>query len=167
MDLDETKGLLHVRRQLLRQDGVLVTADTKTFGSRRTVNLPSQIIIALQGHLQRQDAERANLGLAWVDTGFIFTSVIGTPFDPRNLLREFKKVCRDSGLGDWHPHELRHSAGSLMLAQGVKLQVVSEVLGHSSIRMTADVYGHILDPDRASAAAAMNATLWGNSDLIE
>jgi integrase len=60
-----------------------------------------------------------------------------------------------------------HSAASLMLAQGVKLQVVSEVLGHSSIRMTADVYGHILDPDRASAAAAMNATLWGKFDLIE
>ena len=47
-----------------------------------------------------------------------------------------------------------------MLANGVKLQVVSEVLGHSSIRMTADVYGHILNPDRQAAADIMNATLW-------
>jgi integrase len=50
-----------------------------------------------------------------------------------------------------------------MLAQGVKLQVVSEVLGHSSIRMTADVYGHILDPDRESAATAISGVLWGEN----
>jgi integrase len=48
-----------------------------------------------------------------------------------------------------------------MLANGVKLQVVSEVLGHASIRMTADVYGHLLDPDRKQAADAMSAALWG------
>ena len=76
-------------------------------------------------------------------------------------MRDFKKVCIDAGLGDWHTHELRHSAASLMLAQGVKLQVVSEVLGHASIRMTADVYGHILDPDREMAANAMTDALWG------
>jgi integrase len=61
---------------------------------------------------------------------------------------------------DWHPHELRHSAASLMLAQGVKIKVVSQVLGHSSIRMTADVYGHLLDPDRKEAAQAMGSLLW-------
>ena len=52
-----------------------------------------------------------------------------------------------------------------MLAQGVKIQVVSQVLGHSSIRMTADVYGHILDPDRKEAAQAMESMLWGDGDL--
>jgi integrase len=49
-----------------------------------------------------------------------------------------------------------------MLAQGVKIQVVSQVLGHSSIRMTADVYGHLLDPDRREAAQAMGAMLWND-----
>jgi integrase len=61
---------------------------------------------------------------------------------------------------DKHPHELRHSAASLMLASGVKLQVVREVLGHASIRMTADVYGHILAPDREAAADAIDQALW-------
>jgi integrase len=91
---------------------------------------------------------------------FIFTSSVGTPLDPRNLNREFHDICEKAGLGHWHPHELRHSAASLMLAEGVKLQVVSEVLGHSSIRMTADVYGHILAPDRQAAAQAMGSVLW-------
>jgi len=62
------------------------------------------------------------VGEAWLDSGLIFTTQIGR----------------------WHPHELRHSAASIMLAQGVPIEVVSDILGHSSIRMTADVYGHIL-----------------------
>jgi integrase len=64
-------------------------------------------------------------------------------------------------LGKWHPHELRHSAASLMLAEGVPLQVVSDILGHSSIRITADVYGHVLQPQRREAARAMAGALWG------
>ena len=64
----------------------------------------------------------------------MFTTSLGTPVDPRNCYREFRAICEDAGLGRWHPHELRHSAASLMLAQGVKLQVVSELLVTSTRR---------------------------------
>jgi integrase len=57
-------------------------------------------------------------------------------------------------------HELRHSCASLLLAMGVPLEVVSETLGHSSIRVTKAVYGHLLAPARASAAEAMARALW-------
>ena len=97
---------------------------------------------------------------AWATGATSLPSPVGTPIDPRNLYRDFQKVCERAGLPHWHPHELRHSAASLMLASGVSLQVVSQVLGHSSIRMTADVYGHILDPERERAARAMTAVLW-------
>ena len=159
-DLDRDSGVLQIRRQLKREGGTLVTADTKTSRSRRSVNLPPPMLKALLWHERRQETERTALSTSWIDTGFIFTSAVGTPIDPRNFYREFTKICRDAGMGDWHPHELRHSAASLMLAQGVKLQVVSQVLGHASIRMTADVYGHILDPDRQEAADAMGTLLW-------
>jgi integrase len=119
---------------------------------------------SLKAHRARQAADRLAIGKAWQATEFIFTSTIGTPIDPNNINREFREICQRAGLGDWHPHELRHSAASLMLAQGVKLQVVSEVLGHASIRMTADVYGHILAPDRQAAADAMSAALWTNHE---
>ena len=159
-DLDRDSGVLQIRRQLKREGGTLVTADTKTSRSRRSVNLPPPMLKALLWHERRQETERPALGTSWINTDFIFTSAVGTPIDPRNFYREFTKICRDAGMGDWHPHELRHSAASLMLAQGVKLQVVSQVLGHASIRMTADVYGHILDPDRQEAADAMGTLLW-------
>jgi integrase len=161
-DFDRSSGVLRVSRQLKREGSRLVTTDTKTSLSRRAVNLPAPMLKTLLEHESRQGAQKETLGTAWIDSGYIFTSSIGTPIDPRNLYREFQKVCRIAGLGDWHPHELRHSAASLMLAQGVKIQVVSQVLGHSSIRMTADVYGHLLDPDRKDAAQAMGSLLWSD-----
>ena len=159
-DVDLNRGVVRIRRSLKREGGHIVTADTKTLKSRRAVNLPEPVVEILVRHRDEQEKERVDLEAAWVETGFVFTSSIGTPIDPRNLYRDFQKVCENAGLSHWHPHELRHSAASLMLANGVKLQVVSQVLGHSSIRMTADVYGHILDPDREQAARAMTAVLW-------
>jgi len=160
-DLDERTQVLRCTRQLQWEDGKLITQDTKTPKSRRSLNLPAQLMAELRAHKARQAAERLALGEAWVDSGYMFTTQIGTPIDGRNLLRDFKKITQAAGLGDWTIHELRHSSASLMLAQGVPLQVVSEVLGHASIRMTADVYGHILEPDRAAAAEAMGNALWG------
>jgi integrase len=159
-DVDLEGGVVRIRRSLKREGGHIVTADTKTLKSRRAVNLPEPVVELLTRHRDQQEKQRVDLGAAWVETEFVFTSSIGTPIDPRNLYRDFQKVCENAGLSHWHPHELRHSAASLMLASGVKLQVVSQVLGHSSIRMTADVYGHILDPDREQAAKAMTAVLW-------
>ena len=140
-----------------------MTIDTKTARSRRSVNLPKPMLGLLKRQRAWQALDRLSLGEAWEDSGFIFTTRTGTPLDPRNLLREFKGICADAGLGDWHIHELRHSSASLMLASGVPLQVVSEILGHASIRMTADVYGHIMDPDRVAAAEAMSRVLWSRS----
>jgi integrase len=162
-DFDETSRIISVRRQLKREGGSLVTTDTKTARSRRSVNLPRGLVSLLVDHRKHQAEERDVMNELWTDTGFIFTTNFGTPFDPRNLNRDFATICQRAGLGHWHPHELRHSAASLMLASGVKLQVVSEVLGHASIRMTADVYGHILAPDREAAADAMDQALWNDA----
>jgi integrase len=163
-DFDKTAGVITVRRQLRREGGSLVTGDTKTSRSRRSVNLPRRMVSLLIEHRQRQEEECEVMDELWTETGFVFTSSFGTPIDPRNLNRDFAAICQRAGLDHWHPHELRHSAASLMLASGVKLQVVSEVLGHASIRMTADVYGHILAPDREAAARAMDEALWEGTE---
>ncbi len=161
-DLDRDAGVIRVARQLKREGGRLITTDTKTFRSRRAINLPAPMLSTMLAHERRQSLERAQSAERWSDTGFIFTTTRGTPIDPRNFYREFRLICDAASLGHWHPHELRHSAASLMLAEGVKLHVVSQVLGHSSIRMTSDVYGHLLEPDREEAASAMGALLWSN-----
>jgi integrase len=95
-------------------------------------------------------------GPLWQDYGLIFASEIGTPMDPDNFSHSFARLCERAGLGHWHPHELRHSGASLMLAQGTPLHVVSEVLGHASIAITKDVYGHLLEGDKRAAAESMS-----------
>jgi hypothetical protein len=88
-------------------------------------------------------------------------SETGAALDPENFSRAFAKLCNRAGLGHWHPYELRHSGASLMLAQGTSLHVVSEILGHASITITKDVYGHLVEGDRRAVAASMSPALFG------
>jgi integrase len=162
-DLDLDRGLLAVRQTMKLVGGAIVFGDLKTSRSRRMINLPDEVVAALRSHRARQAAERLAAGPTWQESGLVFTSSIGTPIFPTAFRHQFDKVCAKAGLVGWHPHELRHSAASIMLAAGVPLEVVSRVLGHASIRITADVYGHMMDPQRQQAADAMSAVLWGSS----
>lgn len=133
-------------------------SELKTRRSRRTLYLTPGIVESLVDHRRRQDEQAAGSPL-WVDHGLIFTSSVGTPIDPDNFAKSFRRLCRQAGLGDWHPHEARHSAASVMLAQGIPLEVVSEILGHSSIYITKDVYGHLVEGTKRQAAERIAAAL--------
>ena len=137
----------------------LVIGELKTSRSRRTLFLTPQMVEMLRRHRARQAAERMAVGEAWEDHGLIFPSEVGTPLDPDNVSHLFSRICRRAGLGHWHLHELRHSGASLMLAQGTDLYVVSEVLGHSSVAITKDVYGHLVEGQKRAAAELMSAQL--------
>ncbi len=164
--LDATPARLTVHRALKRIPGTgLVLDETKTRGSRRTMHVPGPVVVALRDHRRRQAAERLVLGAEWVPlplgADLLFRTPFGTPLDPDNFRNICYTVTKAAGLGRWSPHELRHSAASLLIAMGVPLKTVSESLGHSSIRVTADVYGHLMEPARAEAADAMASVLWG------
>jgi integrase len=164
LQLDTAPATLTVRTSLKRLAGVgLVRTETKTLTSMRTVHLPDQTIAALRLHRTRQLEERLAAGEVWeplpLGADLVFRTEYGTAIDPANLRHRCYKLTEESGIGRRSPHELRHSAASLMLAFGVPLKVVSETLGHSSIRVTADVYGHLVDEQRSQAAEAMSLGL--------
>lgn len=121
----------------------LVVGELKTARSRRTLFLTPELVELLRVQRVRLAEHRIRLGVVWQDFGLIFPSAVGTPRDPDNLSHAFSRIARRATLGHWHVHELRHSGASLMLAQGTDLYVVSEVLGHSSVAITKDVYGHL------------------------
>ncbi|MHB8345546.1 MAG: tyrosine-type recombinase/integrase [Ferrimicrobium sp.] len=101
---------------------------------------------ALDRHRNEQVVEQehlASLGPIWQEPNVIFTTAWGNPIHPDTASKSFKRLALKADLGDWHLHELRHSFASLMLAQGVRLEEVSELIGHASIRVTKDVYGHL------------------------
>jgi integrase len=139
----------------------LVVSELKTPKSRRTLSLTPELVARFRQHRARQAEAQMAAGTLWHDHGLIFASEVGTPMDPDNFSHSFARLCERAGLGHWHLHELRHSGASLMLAQGTPLHVVSEVLGHASIAITKDVYGHLLEGDKRAAAESMSRVLFG------
>ena len=87
------------------------------------------MVTRFRQHRVRQAEAQMAAGALWQDHGLIFASEVGTPMDLDNFSHSFARLCERAGLGHWHPHELRHSGASLMLAQGTPLHLVSEVLG--------------------------------------
>jgi integrase len=110
-------------------------------------------------HRRRQLEERLFVGSRWRDSGFVFTTSIGTPLDGPKVTRAFQRVLEKAGLPRIRFHDLRHSAASLMGAQGVPARVIMETLGHSTITVTLNTYSHVLDEARQEAADAMDKAL--------
>jgi integrase len=145
-DVDLERHLLRIRGTLSRVDGTLTVTEPKTAKSKRFVPISAPAEHLLRAVQAGQDAERGRAGSAWRETGFVFTTELGEPCDPRNALRALYVAGARAGLPGVRLHTLRHTAASVMLTQGVPLKVVSDLLGHSSIAITGDVYGHV-SPD--------------------
>ena len=99
------------------------------------------------------------MGEQWLDLGLVFPTGRGTLLDPANLRRALRTVTEKAGLGRWHPHELRHSAASLLSAAGVPLEEVADVLGHASTRVTSATYRHLTTPTVEAGAGPMEDLL--------
>jgi integrase len=156
-DIDIDAGVIHVRRSLKLEGGELVLSDRlKTSKSQRSIDAPPDVIDAMRRHRSRQASERLEVGPLWSNPDDLaFTTTIGHPLDPNNLRRTFARVTERAGLGRWKPHELRHSAASIMSASGLPLEEVADVLGHDGTRMTALVYRHAVKPTIDGAARVM------------
>ncbi len=133
--------------------------------------LPQVLISALRAHLARQEEERKAAGSSWQETGLIFTTSVGTALNPRNMLRDFYAVMNTPDPADPEPdptkkrkllarlrfHDLRHSAATLLLSQGVHSRAIMELLGHSSISLTMNTYGHVPEEMKRETARHTDA----------
>jgi integrase len=135
-----------ITRSLTQTKAGLEFKVPKTEDSVRPVSLPASTLMALDRHRQKQDAFRAQFGPDYrADLDLIFANPDGTPLKPNSISSTvsllFRKLKLPKGAS---LHSLRHSHASLLLADGVDLATVSERLGHSSVRVTADVYSHAI-----------------------
>lgn len=161
-DVDLVSGRLSVRHQLVREaGGGLVLAEPKSQRSRRNLPLPAMAHLALKGQWERQEAERVAAGPRWHATGHVFATAEGQPIDHGNLRREWGRLLRAAGLPALSFHSLRHGCASLLIAQGVPLRTVQELLGHESYVLTADTYSHLVPSVLADAASLMDTALAG------
>jgi integrase len=158
-DVDLDRGKLRVRTTLQRVEGRLQLSEPKTGRSKRTIPLPPVCIEALKRQAERQEEERQAAGSSWHESGLVFTTTIGTPIEPRNVNRWFAQLCKRAGVRTIRMHDLRHTCASILLAQGVPLRVVMEILGHSQIAVTADLFTHVLPALNEDAARRMQEAL--------
>ncbi len=147
-DVNLDAGALHLVRQL------------KTRSSRRQVLLVRVAVDALSRHLANQREERRQLGPAWDEQGLVFPNTVGRPLHSSNFLqRSFYPLLERAGLPHIRFHDLRHSAATLLLGLGIHPKIVSEMLGHSQIGITLDLYSHVTATMQQEAVRAFEDLL--------
>lgn len=128
----------------------------KTKGSRRTIEIPRVLAEALRKHRTAQGELKAFMVARWKESSLVFTTEIGTPLDISNVGHEFQRLCKNHGLPVVRYYDLRHTHASLLIAQGKHPKLIADRLGHSSIKLTMDTYGHLFGGHGREAAEAMD-----------
>ena len=168
-DLDFTRSRLTVRNNLVEMRGEGTTGKQhagketvssvrsilqtpKTKASRRTIPLSPGTMSKLKEHRERQEQNRKAAAEAWQAQGFVFADELGNPTDPRTLYGWFRGLVTAAGLPMIRFHDLRHTAASLMIRQGISPKTVSDRLGHADVAFTLRVYAHLYEDQREEAA---------------
>lgn len=121
-----------------------VESEPKTAKSRRMIMLPVFVVAILRRHKSQQEEQRREVGSAWMEKDLVFTNALGYFYSASTLRKVFRRFLVSIGLPHMRFHDLRHSAATILLAMNVHPKVVREILGHSQIAMTLDVYSHAL-----------------------
>jgi integrase len=148
-DISPDTGTLQVRRTVFNGQ---INAP-KTSAGRRTIRLSKLALSALRQH--RINAAKQRIS-EWV-----FSSTAGTTLSVHNVHnRSWKPLLKRAGLpSSTRMHDLRHSAATLLLTQGVPVKVVSEMLGHADVSITLSIYAHVLPDMQSTAADSMDEAL--------
>jgi integrase len=150
---------LHVRQQLQWPNGRPTLVPVKSRKGVRSIPLPSITVRALLDRREAQATEYRVLGESpGPSHGLVFNAEDGSPLHRNTMTKQFHGRVKAAGIGHLRPHDLRHTYGSLLMSQGVALKTISELMGHASIEVTADVYLHSLDVQvRDTARSVENA----------
>ena len=124
------------------------------------LKLPRPLVAQLKKHRAAQNAQQLAAGDSWDDWDLVFCRPDGKPIDPRSDWDDWRDVLAAAGIREVRVHDARHTAGTLLLEQGVDVRVVQEVLGHSQLSQT-QRYTHVTSELTADAATRMEEALWG------
>ncbi|AIA05228.1 phage integrase [Streptomyces noursei] len=157
-DVDLGRRTLTVRSTLDR-GGKELYLDTTKNRRARVIPVPLMCVAPLRWQRLRQAGQRSALGTEWHDSGLVFTTRSGRPIEPRNLYRSFQRISASASLPPVRLHDTRHGCASLLFAAGVAPRTVMEILGHSQIAVTMNVYTHVSDDTRREAMSHMDRLL--------
>jgi integrase len=157
-DIDFAAGTLALRRSLQWQRGNgYAFVEPKTARSRRSIHLSQKAVAALRAHKDRQAWDRKTAGAEWGEHDLVFCNAVGGPLCPSHQTAAFKVAATAAKLPALRFHDMRHTCATILLAKGVHVKLVSEMLGHSTITLTLDTYSHLIPAMHGDAAAVMDA----------
>jgi integrase len=159
--VDLGAGVVRINRTRVVVDGKAIDSIPKTAAGRRSIPLDPSLVTILRAHKATQGREKLASGGAYDDGGYLLADELGHPYYPDSLSTWFDQKVKSSGLPRIRLHDTRHTAASLMLASGVGVKVVSEMLGHASPTITLAIYAHVLPGQSEAAGAALSASLLG------
>lgn len=155
-DIDRTAGLLRVDETLTRDwDGGQTTGPPKTETSGRLIPLGETVRAALAAH----QVLIGDAGWTWGPDDWVFPSRQGCRLHPATVGHQLMRDCEAAGLEPITPHILRHTCATLHMDAGTSHLVVKSILGHASIQMTVDLYGHVDTTMQEAAMARMDDRL--------
>lgn len=157
-DIDLERRTLTVRNQIQRVQNELYADSTKNRRSR-VVPLPLMCLPPLCWQRLRQAAQRDAAGQDWQESDYFFTTRTGRTVEPMNLSRSFQRITEAAGLPRIRLHDARHECATLLFSAGVPARVVMELLGHSQIAVTMNIYTHVSDERRREAMGHMDRLL--------
>lgn len=165
-DIDMKAGTLHLQRILsrvptkLQRDGKkgYVEAAPKTKKSRRPLIIAPFALEVLKQHRERQQEAKKKAGDRWIENDYVFCTSIGTRLNPYySIQKPLKLLLKEAELPNVRFHDLRHSAATLLMGMGVHPKIVQEILGHSNISITMDLYSHVLPTMQKEAIDTLNS----------
>lgn len=155
---------IRICRQLIHTKDGLVLEEPKSEDSNRIINPPIEVMEIIKRHLERQLENKRLLGREYYDEGFVNCYPDGRPIDPRNFSKAFAYLLKKKGFKHIRFHDLRHSCATHMLNAGVPLKVASQILGHSTIGITADLYTHVITDMKKEAANKISNEIFGKDE---
>jgi integrase len=159
-DVDFESGLLEVRNQVQKIDGKLQLTGLKTDRSRRCVAMTSATLEALRLHRDLVENMKKACGSTWQENDFVFPHLDGTAHPATLDYNSWKRCLRLCGIKTRRLHDARHTAATLMYAQGVGIEVISRALGHSSSAITSKLYVHSAIKPLQEAAHLLNESVF-------
>ena len=165
-DIDFENETLNVR-QTLSHDGKELTIQTKTRSSTRTISLDGRVLETLKKHKRIVMKEMVAIRPIYQNNDLVICTGFGTPVLPRNLLRTFYNLIKKADVPKIRFHDLRHTVATLMLQAEINPKVVKEILGHSDVRITLDIYSHVLPSVHKETAQKFSSMLFNKANDVQ
>lgn len=165
IDFNKEKEKIHIEKKAIviynhgdeeKKTKQVVEDFCKTESSKREIAIPDILVNTLKEHKEKQKRTAEALNIEWNEDSLVFPTSKGTIPYTRNIQEKFKRITEKVGIKDATIHSLRHTYATMLFEVGVDINTISKQLGHSSIKITADTYVHVMPEHKAKEIDKLN-----------